>query len=484
MKDRSAVPTLEGERKSIDIQIDGDDPEIQFDPLFPKFADEYVNRFYLVNVVRLQDWSRTGQIATVFPCDYKNPTLPQFGFGWEHLLPTIEGLVIFPHKGIPQQWQLVDGNTAFEKWFKDKQRPATLSHAGRATQQIIQTLGGFWGVGHLAHKGIIELLNEMSKNSATKTTHYKEFKNKIQAAVSDKNLIKRTSETLIERKAVELGLELKCEKCGAPSWYMVNQLDYSLTCSLCFKEFNFPISNPLGEHSKWSYRVVGPFALPDYARGGYASALAIRFFADIIGRTGRRSAVTWSSGQEIKLPTGKKVEADFILWYQRREDFGTDYLTQTVFGEAKSFGKQDEEVFDQDDVDRMKMLVEAFPGSILVFATMREGTAFSTEDISRIKELAEWGREYDSERRQTRAPVIVLTSTELFTEWWFEKSWEDKGDRHKRLIQLWKGGNNLKVLADLTQQLYLGMPPYELSRFAEETTWLPTELSAKKPEKG
>ena len=183
-------------------------------------------------------------------------------------------------------------------------------------------------------------------------------------------------------RAVELGLELKCDKCGSPNWYPVNRLDYLLTCSLCFKQFDFPITKPLGGHSKWAYRVVGPFALPDYAKGGYASALAIRFFADIIGGFDQ-AGVTWSSGQELKLEKNKKVEADFMLWYRRRKKiygtersffadglpiFGTDRPTETIFGEVKSFGRRGEDVFEQDDVDKMKLLAEEFPGSILVFA--------------------------------------------------------------------------------------------------------------------
>ena len=468
MKDRAVYPTLEGDRKSLNIQIDEDNPEIQFEPLFPKFADEYINRFCLVNVIRLQDWSHTGQIATVFPCNYKNPTLPQFGFGWEHLLPTIEGLVIFPHRSIPEQWHLVDGTTVFNEWFNDKQVPATLSDAGRSTQQIIQTLGGILGVSHLVQKNVIEYLNKISKRPITKTADYQPFQNKLG---------RRISEVLLERKAVELGLKLKCSKCGEWNWYSLTQLDYSLACSLCLRQFEFPVIEPTGKkHSKWAYRVVGPFAQPDYAKGGYSAALAIRFFADVIGRTGRRSAVTWSSGQELKLSTHKMVEADFILWYQRKEDFRTDYPTETVFGEAKSFSR-----FEQKDVDNMKLLAQKFPGSILVFATMKE--ELSQKEISRIKKLAEWGRKYDKERKQTRAPVIVLTETELFTEMFFEKSWEDKGGKHKDLIQSWKGSSNLRLLADLTQELYLGMPPYESSRPTGETTWLPAEPSTKKPEK-
>ena len=110
----------------------------------------------------------------------------------------------------------------------------------------------------------------------------------------------------------------------------------------------------------------------------------------------------------------------------------------------------------------MKVLAEAFPGSILVFATMKQETEFSKKEISRIKELAEWGREYDEDRQQTRAPVITLTGTELFTEYTLEETWEKNGGKYKNLIGPTRRPNDLKVLADLTQRLYLGMPPYGL----------------------
>ena len=152
-----------------------------------------------------------------------------------------------------------------------------------------------------------------------------------------------------------------------------------------------------------------------------------------------------------------------MLWYQREEDFETDYPTETVFGEAKSFGK---EVFKQHDVDNMKLLAEVFPGSILVFATMKE--EFSPEEIDRIKRLAQWGREYDREKRQTRAPVIVLTGTELFAEHSLEESWEKKGGVHKDFIGTGLGRtDNLRTLADLTQELYLGMPSYHSAILAK-----------------
>jgi hypothetical protein len=458
---RTTRPTLEAEEKRIDIPIDLDKPEIRFDPLFPEFAEDFGNPFRWANVVRLKDWSYKNQVATVFPCNYKNPSFPKFRLGREHLLPTSEGLVIFPeYKNLSERWDMIDGTTALNTWFNDNKISAILSDAGRATQQIIQTLGGFWGVRSIAHEGIVRLLDEMSRKPVTRSAHFAEFKNKIHNAVNKDIWRTREFETLVERKAVELGLELKCTKCDSWSWYPVKQLDYSLVCDLCLKQFDFPITDPRkSKHSRWAYRVIGPFALPDYARGGYSTALAIRFFADVIGRI-NRSEITWSSGQELKLPSGKKSEADFILWHQRKQTFGPDYPTQIVFGEAKSFGK---DVFKEDDVSNMKLLAESFPGAVIVFATMKEASELSEEEIKLIKKLAEWGRETDKERQQSRAPVIILTGTELFTPHHLNQSWKEKGGKHENLISpAWISVRlgNLRILADLTQQLYLGMPSY------------------------
>ncbi|MCY4403828.1 MAG: hypothetical protein OXD54_14755 [Candidatus Poribacteria bacterium] len=466
---RTTRPILESGKKSIDIQISGDNPEIRFDPLFPDFANEYGNQYRVTNVVRLQDWGYADQITTVFPCNYRNPTFPKFRFRMEPLLPTTEGLIIFPkYKDFSEQWDLVDGTLAFNQWLNEKQVPATLSDAGRTTQQIIETLGGCLGVSCIVHKGIIELLNELSRNPVNKTAKYKEFEDKVGNAINNKNWKKSIFENLVERKVVELGLELKCNKCSKWSWYSITQLDYILTCNFCFTQFDFPTTNPISrKHSRWAYRLIGPFALPDYAGGGYAAALGIRFFTDIISRR-NRAAVTWSSGQELTLPIGDKVEVDFMLWYQREETLAINYPTEIVFGEAKSFGK---EAFTPDDVNKMKLLAKAFPGSTLVFATMKD--RLSQKEINRIRRLAQWGRGYDKDRKQTRAPVIVLTGTELFTEMFLKESWKEKGGRHKNLIGSgWLRTENLRVLADLTQQLYLGMPSYDsvIMKYNEKNT--------------
>lgn len=456
---RTTRPTVTADGKQLDMPIDLEKPIITFDSLWPEFASKYGNRYRFANVIKIRGWGDDDQIATTFPCNYRNPKFPKYRLGGEYLLPTAEGLVFFPqYKSISERWELVSGTNALNTWFNDNKIKAILSDAGRATQQVIQTLGGFWGVGKIANAGTVKLLNEMSRRPLTRSVHYSEFRQKIKDATAGKTIWRyKEFETLVERNAVQLGLELKCAKCGSWGWHSIKNLNYSLTCDLCLKKFDFPITNPgSSQYCKWAYRVIGPFALPDYAKGGYASALAIRFF-EVIGHMDR-VGLTWSSGQELTLSASKKIESDFILWYQRKQMFGTDHPTEIIFGEAKSFGR---DVFKDEDINNAKLLAQTFPSAVLVFATMKEEDEISKEEITRIKKLAEWGREYDEDKDQTRAPVILLTGTELFVAHSLEDAWKEKGGKHAQLISPgWVRVDNLRVLADLTQQLYLGMPSY------------------------
>lgn len=456
---RTTRPTVSADEKRVEVSIDLEKPVAAFDTLWPEFTKKYGNRNRFANVVKIGGWGDNDQLATSFPCNYRKPTFPKFRLGREQLLSTSEGLVFFPeYKNISERWELVSGTQALNTWFNENKITAILSDAGRSTQQIIQTLGGFWGVGKIANVGTVQLLNEMSRKPLTRSVHYAEFRQKIKNAIGKSIWRYKEFETLVERNAVELGLELKCNKCGSWGWHSIKQLDYSLTCDLCLQRFDFPITNPGSpQYCKWAYRVIGPFALPDYAKGGYASALAIRFFSDAIGKM-ERVGVTWSAGQELALGNGKKIESDFILWYQRKQMFGTDYPTEVVFGEAKSFGK---DVFKEENINNAKLLAEAFPGAVLVFATMKEAVDISKEEISRLKKLAEWGREYNREKDRTRAPVIILTGTELFAAHSLEDAWKDKGGKQAQLISPgWVRVDNLQTLADFTQQIYLDMPSY------------------------
>ena len=441
------------------LAVDGDEPSLQFESLKPDFSDLYGGKSRWANVVRINDWTHRDHFATTYPDDYRNPKRPSFGSGRGEVLTTSEGYVMLANYSVGRHfWRLETNASAINTWLADREIDTKLSGSGRATQQIIQTLGGLNGVSAVASANVVHLLNGMSRRPLAKSMEHHQFRNRVRDAVAGSVWNRGAAKTLIERDAVELGLEVHCDKCGSWSWYALNELATSLKCALCLKAYAFPVVDPGAKDStRWSYRLIGPFAQPDYAQGGYAAALSIRFFANVL-RSNSGPGLTWSAGQELSLPNGLRVEADFLLWYRRSEIFGHRADTELVFGEAKSFGLDS---FTSDDVGRMRKLAMAFPGAVLVFATMKLATELSKEEIARLSALARWGRHYESGARRTRAPVIVLTGTELFADYSLSNTWKAVGGRHADVIgPAYVRPDNLRVLADLTQQLYLGMEPY------------------------
>ena len=456
---RQARPTITAVEKTFRVSVDLDNPYIRFDSLAPEFAPRFGSEVRWANVIRLSDYSYKDRIATVFPTDFREPAIPRIGLGNDHVLSTNEGLITFPrYRDTPHSWKLMEGRGAIEQWLKKAGVTFKLSESGRATQQVIQTLGGFSGVRSIAYKGIVDLLDGMARSPISRSAHHQKLENQIAIALKGAKWPTNVLDTLVTHKAVELGYELKCSKCGNWSWYPIQQLNDFMTCDLCLQKYPFPMTSPTNsKHARWAYRVVGPFALSKYAAGGYAAALAIRFFSEIIGRFDR-SETAWSPSQELTFQNHEKIEVDFILWYQRKQLFGTDHPTEIVFGEAKSFGL---DAFKDEDIQRMKALSDKYPGATLIFATMKEAADLSKDEVRRIRRLAEWGREYDRTRRQTRAPVVILTGTELFTPYHLEETWKEKGGKHANIIGPgYVRIDNLGTLADLTQQLYLDMPSY------------------------
>ena len=454
-------PVLTAARRTFDAQTTADTSDLRFDCLHPEWSDDYGSDYRWANVVKIDDWSFRNLSATVFPNDRMRAFMPRVGTGGELRLSTTEGVVIFPtFKNSFEYWEVPDGTTAISEWLTANSTASAASDAGRATEQIVQTLGGFGRVSDLAKKGIIETLDKMSRRPITHSAHHWKFRNQIETAGEGDIWRRRSFATLVDRTAVELGLEVRCEKCSSWSWFALNRLGYQLQCSLCLQSTAFPCAEPgNSEKARWAYRVVGPFALPDYARGGYAAALSLRCLAAVVGGFDQ-GQMTWCAGRELSLNSGPKVETDFIVWYQRKGITRDDpsSVTEIVFGEAKSFGRDS---FRTEDVANLKAIAQRFPGSVLVFATMRQPDDMSTDEIRAIRRLALWGREPIERERRTRAPVVVLTGIELFSGFLLRETWRKLGGRHAALGDtVWPRTDNLRVLADITQQLYLGVPSY------------------------
>jgi hypothetical protein len=163
--------------------------------------------------------------------------------------------------------------------------------------------------------------------------------------------------------------------------------------------------------------------------------------------------LTYATGLNFGIEKEKPFEVDLTFWYQRGDILDHAEEPVLVFGEAKSFAVGS---FEAKDIMRMRKLAEKFPGAFLVFAMLKD--ALAEHEKAEIAALATWGREQLDDGRP-RAPVIVLTGTELFSEWRVEQTWKALSDKRGQLAALPALHlDNLWTLADLTQQVYLDLP--------------------------
>lgn len=453
---REQRPLLTVDEKDAEYSFDLNGNPVKIDSLKPSFGNEHCGNCKWANVIKLRSWI-DHSINTVFPINFRNPKYPKSYMGGDFLLPTSEGLTLLPKAISNTEYiEIKTCSDAISAWFKTQDITTTQSDAGRSTQQIIDTLGGFFGVRALASKKIIEELNKIAMKPASKTENVMAFKNKIIAGTTNKRWKNSSFEKLVNNGAVELGAEIKCTDCGHPSWFELPKLDHRLKCDLCMRFFDFPKVDTKS-HLTWAYRLIGPFAQPNYAKGGYSASLSIRFFSEVAGKASF-SEMSWSAGRELTYSDGKIIEADYILWLKQTSLLDNNSQARLVFGEAKSFAK---EAVGVKDISAMKELAQRHPGAILVFSLLK--THLSKAEKSRLAKLALWGREIDKKTGDHKATVIVLTGTELFSmdDFSLVDSWKKGPAMHKQLVEQYSYKlKDIDVLADATQQIYLELPSY------------------------
>lgn len=254
---RSSRPTLTAGEKRFDLQYSDSERDLRFDSLHPAFAERFANDNRWANVVTFADYGFTNRLAMALPTEYRKPTFSPYQVGGDGVVPTSEGLVTFERfKEGQHYFRLPDGSSAVAAWLKARGIESRLSDAGKITQQVVHSLGGFAGASAIANVGVVKLLNEISRRSLSKSMEQHEFVNRVDAAVKGDIWLDNASERLISRGAVEIGLELKCTKCSTWSWYAVDGLRHQLRCSLCLQDFAFPTVDLGSSNLRWAYRLV------------------------------------------------------------------------------------------------------------------------------------------------------------------------------------------------------------------------------------
>jgi len=144
-------------------------------------------------------------------------------------------------------------------------------------------------------------------------------------------------------------------------------------------------------------------------------------------------------------PGSRKLEADFALFWQ--QSYFGELRSGILFGECKTFG-----VFDDKDVRRMRFLAKQFPGASLAFCTLRK--SLTTREIRLIKGLAKSCRKYWKADQPTH-PILVLTGNELLANMRPPYCWDEATKSKFTRVA------GLLEMANATQQIYLGLPPWE-----------------------
>jgi hypothetical protein len=441
----------------------GPEPMIRFPDLAPDFAPQHDSTSARwVNVVQLRNYGSDDRLALVLPSDFTDLKEWRFRLG-ESGIVAREGFVLPQrHKGLRQYLRLPDGTQAVATWLRARGVEAAPSDPGRIAEQILASVGGLRGSALLADPETLKLLDQMAKSVRRHADGtVEEFEDRAVDVDRWKALVHRRANTgfhhwisldaFVKAKVLKLGLAIDCPNCMKRNWVGLAAMREQIACERCLKSFAFPQGTLDFDKTPWRYRVVGPFSVPDYAAGAYATVLALRVFSEMLGVGD--TDLTYATGLQFSGMGPNPCEVDFTCWYRRRALFGRSEEPVLAFGEAKSFAT---EGFKTADIERMQKVADRFPGAFMVFATLKED--LSETEKSLIGDFAMRGRERLDNGRP-RSPTIVLTGTELFTSWHIDHTWQERGGQHARFGEpVHMRLDNLWTLAEVTQQLYLGLP--------------------------
>ena len=444
-RSRDGVECCDLEAGKSKTELPDTQQELSFTTVDPKFMLTNIHsaepRF--ANKVEIRTYGDRELVAEVIPeCD-NTMTSAIGGFGIREWRFAKKSIVYLSHY---RDWSVNLRQPLAEKvisaWLKTKNVETTLSPAGLIAKQMLFQLKGTFGINWLSNELLVQFLIKMSNGkSILKDTFFAEF-GKIAQAEKYKSDVKRMLEGLMKTEMFRLGFELQCPTCTQFSWYSIEVIRYQVQCEKCLSKFDIPSHSP--NDIKWSYRTFGPFSLPSQSVGVYPVLLTLRFFARVLD-----GATTPLLSSEFRHLNGI-IEVDLTLLF-RESRFWND-KTEMIFCECKAYNK-----FEKNDINRLRVLARQFPGAFLVLSTFRKSLTDSEKRL--VRGLASTGRKYWKADRPYN-PVLILTGTELFSNWGPPSCWKDAGGSHAVFAEKQQAWQDLLSLCDATQQLYLDMKPW------------------------
>ncbi|TWD09790.1 hypothetical protein FB595_104137 [Sphingobium sp. AEW010] len=452
---RPGASTMSLKSRQVQLTPSGKDRiTLQFPVQAPDFeVNARGNGASFVNVVKVRQYHAGKQIAEALPAatfDCRD-SYPVRGSGDQFV--SREGYVTFHRYAHDDSYlHLASPKQAILSWLKARDIVAVPSDAGRVAEQVIASVGGLNGSRVFGERTIVHLLDRMARSRtewhdgsadeySDKTATVQEWVTVLKSIQKKAYGQWKTLDRLVADGMLQLGLAPRCPHCTQENWYSLDDVGTQLSCARCIKPFPFPQGNP--DRKLFKYRVIGPFATPGYARGGYAVALTLQF---IEHKLGGMNEFTYATGLELNHGGGKS-ETDFFGWYGKDRMGKAARDPITIVGECKSFAS---ESFRPKDISRLRELATLLPGSYLVAACLKD--ELSRAEIEGLRAVAKWGW------TQVRpSPLIVLTGIDLFSNGPFSVGWEKAGGARAAYIKANQHIFDFTTLADATQQAILGM---------------------------
>lgn len=467
-RDRRLEVTAE-ERRTVLKLREGRELRTTFEALAPRFASRFGGHHHRwVNAVSISAFGAE-KCATVFPFNVFDRRWPPLRLlGGDYVTICTEGWIFSQHyKNSTETLDLLRMEDAISGSLERMGIEAQPSDPGHVAKQMLDHLGGLWAVHMLADLETVQLMNRMAgglrrRVSSTQTAEEtveetfelrsapaKDWRDLVAKRREQRSLPRLELSDFTNRNVIRLGLETVCPHCQARNWHSLTAVDYRVACDRCLNSYDFPQASFLDSERNWSYRVIGPFSVPDYGRGAYSALLALRVLKNT---PGSHADMTFSTAMNLKI-NNVSTEVDFVAW-RREERLDAHQPPDLIVGETKSLGQGD--LIKPKDLEKLAVIGRKLPGATIVIAVLRDD--FTTTEKKALRQFVKWGRRPDDQGRPTNS-VILLTAHELFFDLHISATWKNLGEPHKSFSD-YEHTRNLHNFADATQRIYLGLPSF------------------------
>ena len=285
----------------------------------------------------------------------------------------------------------------FKVYFSKRNNSLQETANGQLANQVLKNIGGIRGSYFLKNKSSLNILELFEDGKIISHPHLLgEIKRNLK--INKNPEAEFYLKTLIENKIIEFGAKIQCSICNQRTFYLLNELNENLTCSVCRNNFDIPLHIP--KEIEWSYRGIGPFSKNNKVSGLMTVFLTLKLFNEEFAETsGNMSSLI---GFELKNKDFGQKEIDLAVLLQERHE---ESIPPDLFlCECKTFKD-----FTSGDIERMIALGDEFPNSILTFSTLKEELNIN-EKNEIIKVVNHFRKGYGN---RPQNPVLILTSSEL-----------------------------------------------------------------------